>query len=165
MGQTFGQYFSEIEATEVRNLLLQARDTFKPYFTDLSEEDKKGRTMAEGREGVVRLISQIALVHETSLARNDDPNDLAGKVAKDALLEGLRQQLLHLLEMVSETQMANGMEAMRMSDRFVKVLQAGRSNNAGLDLAMREVDEWNKRFVNTGSKEESTPANNPEPEA
>jgi hypothetical protein len=165
MAQTFGQYFSETEATEIRNLLLQARDTFKPYFIDLSEEDKKGRTMAEGREGIVRLISQIALVHETSLARNDDPNDLAGKVAKDALLEGLRQQLLHMLEMVSETQMANGIDAMRMSDRFVKVLQAGRSNNAGLDLSMREVDEWNKRFANTGTKEESTAANKPEPEA
>jgi hypothetical protein len=165
MAQANAEYISEPEAIEVKALLLQAKRTFKPYFIDLSEEEKKGRTMAEGREGIVRLVSQIALAHPDSLARNDDPIDLGNKMTHDARLEGMRQELLTMLEMVTETQMANGIAAMKMSDRFVKVLQAGRSNNAGLDLAMREVDEWNRRFVNIGSKEESTTTHNPEPEA
>lgn len=67
---------------------------------------------------------------------------------------------MKLLEIVSETQMANGIAAVRMSDRFIKVLQASRSNNAGLDLAMREVDEWNKHFAHSGNKDENEDTGN-----
>jgi hypothetical protein len=141
---------SDGEAQTIRTALLESKKMFKPYFIDLTDEEKKGRTMAEGREGLVRLVAKIALAHEESLARNDSAGELAQRLDYDSSLEELRQELLTLLEMVTETQMTNGILAMRMNDRFIKNLQAGRDNNAGLDLALREVDEWNKRFANTG---------------
>lgn len=142
---------NDSEAQTILAALLESKKMLKPYFTDLTEEEKKGRTMAEGREGLVRLVSKIALAHEESLARNDSAKELAMRLDNDSRLEELRQEMLTLLEMVSETQMTNGILAMRMNDRFIKTLQAGRDNNAGLDLAMREVDEWNKRFAHTGN--------------
>ena len=148
---------SDGEAQAIRAALLESKKTFKPYFIDLTELEKQGRTMAEGREGLVRLVAKIALAHEESLARNDSAGELAQRLDYDSNLEELRQELLTLLEMVSETQMANGILAMRMNDRFIKNLQAGRDNNAGLDLAMREVDEWNKRFAHTGNGGGNTP--------
>lgn len=63
-----------------------------------------------------------------------------------ANLESVRQALNALMEQITETQMANGMDIMTMVDRYSSSLQANRNNNAALDLAMREVDEWNKRF-------------------
>lgn len=160
-------YLSEAQTVEIRALLLQAKNAVKLYFTDLTEEDKQGRSMAEGREGLVRLVSKIALANEGSLARNDNASDLANKLDHDAHLETLRQELLNLMEIVTEAQMANGIAAMSMSDRFVKVLQAGRSNNSGLDLALREVDEWNKRFAHSTNKDgkEDTGNNPDQPQA
>ena len=42
-------------------------------------------------------------------------------------------------------------DIMKLTDRYVNNLQIDRGNNAALDIAMREVDEWNKRFANTGA--------------
>jgi hypothetical protein len=156
---------SEGDAQTIRTALLESKKMFKPYFIDLTEQEKQGRTMAEGREGLVRLVSKISLAHEESLARNDSAVELAQRLDYDGSLEELRQELLTLLEMVSETQMTNGILAMRMNDRFIKTLQAGRDNNAGLDLAMREVDEWNQRFANTTPVPKKTETAKPETEA
>jgi hypothetical protein len=37
---------------------------------------------------------------------------------------------------------------------MVANLQTSRTGNASLDLAMREVDEWNSRFSNSGNTTE-----------
>lgn len=108
--------------------------------------------MAEGREGYARLVSQVANNHANSLLREHNPSDLIAKLAYDSKLEELRQPLMKLLEIVSETQLANGIDAMRLVDDYVKALQISRNSNGSLDLAMREIDEWNKRFANTTGK-------------
>jgi hypothetical protein len=119
----------------------------QPHFVNLTGKERSGnRTMAEGREGYARLISQIAIAHPDELRRKDDPIFLVQKLEYDGLMERLRQQLLSALEMTSETQLANGFDIMQMVDAFAKALQNGRSRDAALDLAMKEVDEYNKRF-------------------
>lgn len=131
---------------KLKQSLQELQEHFKGYFANLSETEKKGRTMAEGREGLARLVSHIATEHALNLSRNDDPSELAAALEYDAALEGARQACLTLLEQISETQMANSIDIMTMVDRYTQTLDAARSSNTALDLALREVDEWNKRF-------------------
>ena len=70
-------------------------------------------------------------------------------MAYDAKLEELRQLAIKLNEIVTETQLANSVDIMTYVDAYAENLQTSRRDNGSLDLAMREVDEWNKRFAHT----------------
>ena len=133
---------------EISNSLKAHIATFKPYKVNLTDEAKKGsRTMAEGREGYARMVSKIATNNIDSLARENDPKELEDRLAYDATLEDTRQLLLGLAEAISETQLANGIDIMKLVDTFVDNLQTSRSRNGSLDSSMGEVDDWNKRFA------------------
>lgn len=112
--------------------------------------------MADGREGLARLVSKIASASIQSLASEQNPQELEDKLLYDAKLEELRQlaQILH--ESIEETQLANAVDIMKLVDAYSDNLQASRKNNSSLDLAMQEVDEWNQRFTNSGN---TTPRN------
>ena len=119
-----------------------------PFKINLSDGEKiGGRTMAEGREGLARLISKIASANIDSLAREHNPVDLEDRLAYDAKMEDLRQLGMKFLETITETQLANSVDIMTLVDAYNDNLQSSRRNNGSLDLAMREVDEWNKRFA------------------
>lgn len=134
-------------ADGIKSALLAQITSAQPFAVNLTEREKEGkRNMAEGREGYARMVSQIANVHINSLARELNANDLTAKLAYDAKLEEIRQVLLKLMEIIEETQYANGIDIMKLVDVFVENLQTSRKNNGALDLALREVDEWNKRF-------------------
>jgi hypothetical protein len=139
-------------AEEVNAKLLEQLTVIKPYKVNLTDDAKRGsRTMAEGREGYARLISKIATANIDSLARENDPQELEDKLAYDARLETLRQSAMNFLEFVQETQLANGIDIMKLVDAFANNLQTSRNRNGSLDAAMGEADEWNKRFGNQGN--------------
>ena len=59
-----------------------------PFKINLSDGEKiGGRTMAEGREGLARLVSKIASANIESLAREHNPQDLEDRLAYDAKME------------------------------------------------------------------------------
>lgn len=137
------------EQQAVVKTLGECRDKFKSISVGLSDSEKTGvRSMAEGREGLARLVNKIALAHINSLAREDDPKDLDGRLLYDSQLEDIRQQIMALYEVVEETQLANSRDIMTLVDKFTGSLQSSRKGNASLDMSMREVDEYNKRFAN-----------------
>lgn len=122
--------------------------TMTPFKINLNDGEKiGGRTMAEGREGMARLVSKIASAHIDSLAREHNPQDLEDRLTYDAKIEELRILAMKFLEIVDETQLANSVDVMTYVDAYTENLQTSRKNNGSLDLAMREVDEWNKRFA------------------
>lgn len=122
--------------------------TLQPFKINLNDGEKiGGRTMAEGREGLARLVSKIASANIESLARELNPQDLDDRLAYDAKMEELRILALKFLENIAETQLANAVDIMTYVDAYSENLQTSRKNNGSLDLAMREVDEWNKRFA------------------
>ena len=122
--------------------------TMQPFKINLNDGEKiGGRTMAEGREGLARLVSKIASANIESLARELNPQDLDDRLAYDAKMEELRILALKFLENIAETQLANAVDIMTYVDAYSENLQTSRKNNGSLDLAMREVDEWNKRFA------------------
>ncbi len=130
--------------------------TMAPFKINLNDGEKiGGRTMAEGREGLARLVSKIASANIESLAREHNPQDLEDRLAYDAKMEELRQLGMKFLEILEETQLANSVDIMTYVDAYSENLQTSRKNNGSLDLAMREVDEWNKRFAH---KNDTPPA-------
>ncbi|MGG9971050.1 hypothetical protein ACQ33O_04570 [Ferruginibacter sp. SUN002] len=130
-------------ATATNNSIQQ----LTPFHVPLTDEQRKGsRTMAEGREGMVRLISKIATQHINSLPRNEDPQEMATllKAYEDGgqALQAIKQ----LMEMMEDTQTAVGIDLMALYDRYNGYLQTSRSGNTALDAAMGEIDSYNARF-------------------
>lgn len=135
---------------------------FQPFFINLTNAESEGiRSMAVGREGMVREVSKIAVQHIDSLSRNYDPQDLVTKLNYDDGLSTPIQAVTQLLEMLKNTQTANSADIMQLSDSYTANLQDDRKNNAALDEAMKPIDEYNKRFSNKGNKNSGGGGNNP----
>ncbi len=120
-----------------------------PYYTALSNDEKRGmRTMSTNREGYVRTIERIAVRNVDALPRNIDPAELTGKLNYYSSLAPLKQELLKLTEMLEEIELTNGADIMKLSDTLASALQGARNYNSALDGALKDVDDWNKRFAN-----------------
>ena len=115
------------------------------------------RTMAEGREGYARLISRIANQFPNALSRADNPTELSGLLDYYNNLEGGRMAILQNLETVEEIQLGASSDIMTLTDRYKDNLQISRQNDSALDLAMRDVDNWNSRFGSNKNKTDDTP--------
>ena len=125
-----------------------------PFKINLTDEQKRGtRSMAEGREGYARLISRIANQFPNSLSRVDVPSELVNVLEYYNNLEANRMALLQAMETIEEIQLATTTDIMTLVDRYTANLQISRGNEGSLDLAMGEVDQWNKRYAN--KKEEA----------
>ena len=140
----------------------KAIDAFKPYEVSLTDEEKVGvRTMSQGREGYVRLVSTIATQFPDALSRADKPEDLSTSLDYYADVRAVRAGALQFLEMTDEILLGSGMDNMSLSDRYVDNLQISRKNSSALDLNMRDVDEYNRRFRNKPNDDTPAPAENP----
>lgn len=156
--------FTQAPKTITDGLVTQtntAITSFKPYGVNLTEEEKLGgRRMAEGREGYARLVSAVATQNAAYISRSDNPADLSSLLTYYGNLAANIQAVYSLLEVLEETQLGTAADIMVLVDRYVKNLQIERDNSASLDLSMREVDEWNKRFANTGENAAKKAAEN-----
>lgn len=132
-----------------------AIEPLEPFKINISDGEKAGmRSMAEGREGYVRLISRIATQYPNALSREDLPAELVDLLAYYDKQQANRMALLEALELVEEGSLATATDIMALADRYNANMAISRRNNSALDLAMREVDEWNKRFGNRKDEEE-----------
>lgn len=136
----------------------QLAKIFEPKAVSLNDEQKIGiRTVGEGREGIARTISRVALTHEMCLPRNEDAKVMESALDYYDQLSLLYQKLAHLQEMIDDTRVALGIDIMGMGDRYSGYLQTARSANTSLDMAMKAIDEYNKRFGSRSGGEEITP--------
>ena len=137
--------------TAFTTAVTSALTPLNPFKINLTDAQKTGsRSMAEGREGYARLISRIANQFPNSLSRVDVPSELANTLDYYNSLEANRMALLQAMETIEEIQLAAASDVMTLVDRYSTSLQVSRGNEGSLDLAMREVDQWNKRYTNTG---------------
>lgn len=137
--------------------LNNALTPFNAFKINLTNEEKSARSMAEGREGYARLISRIANQFPNSLSRVDVPTELANILTYYDNLEAVRLAYLQGLETIQETQLGAAIDAMTLVDRYASNLQISRANEGALDLAMREVDEYNQRFANKPKENTDSP--------
>lgn len=118
------------------------------YQIHMTDAEKAGRSMAEDREGYVRLISRIANQFPNALSRSDLPEELAAHLNYYDRLEANRLALLQALEVIQEISLGTATDIMTFADRYHANLKIARNHDATLDLAMRDVDDWNARFGN-----------------
>ena len=127
--------------------------TFDAYRISLPDEQKVGlRSLAEGREGIVNTVCRIAGNFTECLPRNEDPAEMKKALEYWGHLTAVIQKVDKLKEALDDTQAGLGADLMGMTDRFTNHLQTARKSNNNLDLAMRQVDEFNQKFVNEGLK-------------
>lgn len=132
--------------TAAINTALVPLNDFKIH---LSDAEKIGmRSMAEGREGFARLISRIANQFPDALSRADAPEELSALLVYYDNLEANRMALLQAMETIEETQLGAATDIMTLVDRYSANLRISRANESTLNLAMREVDDWNSRYAN-----------------
>jgi hypothetical protein len=148
------KYISSIPAKTVTDAITAAvtgamSPAFTPFKISLTNEEKLGmRTFATEREGYVRLVSRIASSNPNALGRSDNATELAALLDYFNNLESARLALAQAMEVIQETQLGVSGDAMTLTDRYVQNLQISRANDAALDIAMQEVDDYNKRFAN-----------------
>jgi hypothetical protein len=140
------------------NAINTALTPLNPFKINLTDQEKLGtRSMAEGREGYARLISRIANQFPNSLSRADVPTELSNLLDYYNNLEGNRMALLQAMETIEEIQLGAATDIMTLVDRYTTNLQVSRGNEGSLDLAMGEVDEWNKRFAHKKTDNQTEP--------
>lgn len=127
--------------------LNKATAALEPFKINLTNEEKSGsRSMGQNREGYVRMISAVATQFPNSLGRTDDPRDLVDILNYNSALKGVLMAVFQATETIQETLLGVGIDTMTLSDRFVDNLQISRKHDGSLDLAMEQIDEYNKRF-------------------
>lgn len=120
----------------------------KKFSTSLSDTERHGlRTMGEGREGFVRTVSRIALTHVDCMPRNENPEEMEQALAYYDKLASLLQKVAFYHELVDDTLVALSNDIMGMADRYTGYLQTARAGNNSLDMALDQVDAYNKRFA------------------
>jgi hypothetical protein len=150
------KYISSIPANTVNTAFTTAINAaavpLAPFKINLTDAEKIGmRTMAEGREGYARLVSRIATQFPNGLSRADNPSELTTLLAYYADLEANRLAVLQVLETIQEIQQGAAADIMTLVDRYNSNLQISRTNEGSLDLAMKEVDDYNSRFSNNNN--------------
>ena len=157
------KYISSIAAKTVTDAIITAVNgaltpSFNPFKINLTDDVKTGlRTFAEGREGYVRNVSRVATQFPNALSRSDVPSDLSNLIDYYSNLEAVRLALTQALETIQETSLGVSADSMELVDRYVKSLNIARSNDAALDAAMKEIDDYNKRFGPGNSNNNTTP--------
>lgn len=149
------RFFAQPDIDKAQTDLEQRINTIKPFTASLNDSQRLGlRTMAEGREGLARTISRIAITHFENLPRNENPEEMEAALAYYDKLSTLQQRVLFYSEMIDDTLTGLGADIMAMADRYVGYLQTARNGNNNLDMALSQVDDYNKRFGNRSSKPE-----------
>ena len=151
------KFISSIAAKTVTDAIITAVNgaltpSFNTFKINLNDDEKRGlRTFAEGREGYVRNVSRVATQFPNALSRSDVPTDLSNLLDYYGNLESVRLALRQALEIIEETSLGVTADGMTFADRYVQSLQIARQNDAALDAAMKEIDDYNKRFTNSGN--------------
>lgn len=146
----------QLTATDAETIATQLgtlQQLMLPVQVSLNDTQRIGlRTMAEGREGFAKLVSDIALTNTENLPRNEDAKELQSLLNYYSALSKLRLSAAKLAEMLDDTQTAAGADVMNMVDRYTGYLQTARKSNNALDSSMNEVDAWNSRFGKSPGK-------------
>ncbi len=128
---------------------------FQSYSISLDDKDRKGlRTMAEGRQGIAETMCRVAVNFEECLPRTENAQDMVAALDYHSKLAMLQTTLIKLFEMVDDTLVAQGVDVVKMYDRYNVHFQGARLHNSNLDMALQPIDDYNKRFANLKEEEE-----------
>ncbi len=132
---------------EIKQLLDQSTNVATPFFVELTKAEKEGiRTVAEGREGYVRIVTDLSETYSNELPKVFDETVLRQKLNLRERVGLLLLKSQKITTMLDNTYVGLGADIMQRVDETVSHLNASRGRNGELDKAMNAVDEYNKRF-------------------
>ena len=146
---------SQATLDEIKQLLDQSASAATPFFVELTKAEKEGiRTVAEGREGYVRIVTDLSETYSNELPKVFDETVLRQKLNLREIIGLLLLKSQKITTMLDNTYVGLGADIMQRVDETVSHLNASRTRNGELDKAMNAVDEYNKRF---GKKKDTPP--------
>jgi hypothetical protein len=125
------------------------------------------RSVGNSRMGLVKIVEKMAIQYDGKLSKEDNAAELSKRIA---YLEKIRQYkiaAMNLFELLDDTDKALGQDVMAHVDKFSANLQTARQHDGDLDMAMKELDDYNARFGPTMDQEEAEntkPDNGNQPE-
>jgi 3-dehydroquinate synthase class II len=155
------QHLLPSQINHLFHLLQEVRGLLVPAASPLSPEEKHNRSIAEKREGYVRLVFRVADNFTEELPNSFDLGEYKKLLAAREDWKVILLKMEELAELAEDTEYSISVELMKNADRAFKALDAARKTNPALDRAMREIDEYNSQFgarkVKKGDKNEIPP--------
>ena len=142
----YAQHLSDAQISEVIDLMTKVRNILVDSASPLSPDEKKNRSMAEKREGYVRLVLRVAENFVDELPRSFDLEEYKNLLKARDEWKIMLLKAEEVAELIEDTEYAIGVELMKQVDRAAAALNSGRKNNPALDRAMREIDDYNQQF-------------------
>jgi hypothetical protein len=126
--------------------LLNLKQEMQPYAISLSMEERQGkRKMGPRRLAYAQNAERRGVLHEAVMPRTFYANNFTHLIAIHNELNKLMAQNGDLQEMLDDTIMALGIDAMSYTKMVHDGLRSANLLNPNLDVALKELDEYNKR--------------------
>ncbi len=123
----------------------------------LSVEERKGkRKMGNRRMAYAQTAERIGRQYERLLPRSFDPAEFTNVLEYWNRISELYSQIAEIHEMLDDTLMASGIDAMAYTKLVHDGIRAANSFDPSADFPLRELDEFNSRAQN---EEEENPQN------
>lgn len=139
-------------ATDTVNNLTKWLDPHKKSLTAKARQNL--RSVGSSRMGLVKIVENIASQYDGKLSKEDNAVELSKRVAYLEKLRRYRIAVTQLLETLDDTEKAVGQDVMSHVDKFSASLQTARHHDGDLDMAMKELDDYNARFGAAMEQEE-----------
>lgn len=154
------QNLSAEELLLLFDLLKQLKILLDKVAINLSDEERRGiRSVSARREGYVLQILRLCQQYANVLPRNFDENKFAELVKQVDTWKRIQIATREANEISTDLLLAMGAFTMRYVDTGYAALQTGRKNNANLDDAMVDIDNYNNRFGRNTNTEPPTNEN------
>lgn len=140
--------FAGVEALrEGKDAIKNLERIFSPFKKPLTNKERRGlRAVGTSRYGLAKIIERIAGQYDHKLPKEDSASAFSQRIA---YLDQLRHYIIALqnhLETMDDTEKAVGKDIMACVDKYSSIFQIARKHDGDLDLAMKELDEYNTRF-------------------
>ena len=132
----------------LRSQLQQVIGSFRNAATVLSVEEKvRGRKMGARRLAYAIAANRIGTQHENVMPRLFNAIDFEKVMIFANDLSGLASVVAQLQELIEDTQMAAGIDAMTYTKVVHDGLRSANNIDPQYDTALQELDEFNKRVA------------------
>ena len=141
------QVLSAEELILLFDLLKQLKVLLDKVAINLTDDERRGiRSVSARREGYVLQILRLCQQYAHVLPRNFDENKFSELVKQVDTWKRVQIATREANEISTDLLLAMGAFTMRYVDTAYAALQTGRKNNANLDDAMIDIDNYNNRF-------------------
>lgn len=141
-----------------QSILLSLKQEMLPYVISLSMEERQGRRkMGPRRLAYAQNSERRGVQHEEVMPRTFYAYNFTSVINSHHEFSKIMAQNSEIHEMLDDTLMALGIDAMTYTKVVHDGLRSANLLNPSLDAALKELDEYNKRAQAEEAEEEGVP--------